>query len=177
MGVPVAPIFLTGMMASGKSTVGRLLATRTGAVFIELDDRVERMFGKSVAELFAHSESTFRACEHAAFTALLAEPSFAARDVVVATGGGLVLDPRHRVAMAACGRIVRLLVDVPTLVERVEAVALTRPLLAGVSLHDRIATLADEREEAYRDRALSVDAAAAPEVVVDRIVAVLGAAS
>ena len=173
----MAPIFLTGMMASGKSTVGRLLAARTGAVFVELDERVERMFGKSVAELFAQGEGTFRACEHAAFVALLGEPSFAARDVVVATGGGLVLDPRHRDAMASCGRIVRLAVDVPTIVERVQAIAATRPLLAGDSLAERVATLADDREAAYRDRALSVDAAASPELVVDRVIAALGAVS
>jgi len=162
-------------MGSGKTTVGRLLAARTGAVFVDLDARVERMFGQTVAELFAKGEDTFRACEHAAFTALLAEPSFAARDVVVATGGGLVLDLRHRDAMATCGRIVWLAVDVPTLVARLQSVATGRPLLAGASLGDRVATLAGDREAAYRDRALAIDAAAAPELVVDRVLAALGA--
>jgi shikimate kinase len=172
----VPPIFLTGLMGSGKTTVGRLLAARTGAVFVDLDDRIERMFGRSIVDLFVQGEGTFRACEHAAFTGLLGEPSFAARHVVVATGGGLVLDPGHRDAMAKCGRIVRLFVDVPTLVARLQPAAAARPLLAGTSLPDRIATLADEREEAYCDRALTIDATAAPEVVVDRVIAALGAA-
>ncbi len=161
-------------MGSGKTSVGRELATRTGAVFVDLDDRIERMFGRTVAELFAAGERSFRACEHAAFAALLAEPAFAQREVVVATGGGLVIDPRHRDAMAACGRIVWLSCDVPTLVARLGAGDLAaRPLLGAGDVGARLAALASEREAAYRDRSLEVDAAGAPEVVATRVLAAL----
>jgi shikimate kinase len=169
----VPPIFLTGLMGSGKSTVGRRLARRLAATFVDHDERVERMFGRSIAEMFAAGEAEFRAREHAAFAALLGEPAFAAREVVVATGGGLVLDPRHRDAMAACGRVVWLHVDLVALAGRLEGEADRRPLLAGGPVAERLAALARERDAAYRDRALVVDAAADPDRVVERVVAAL----
>lgn len=168
------PVFLTGLMGSGKTSVGRELAARTGAVFVDLDDRVERMFGRSVAELFAAGEGMFRACEHAALASLLAEPAFAQRDVVVATGGGIVIDPRHRDAMASCGRIVWLSCDVPILVSRLatERIAV-RPLLGDGDVAASLAALATARAEAYRDRALEVDAAGSPDEVATRVLAAL----
>ena len=168
------PIFLTGLMASGKTTVGRRLAARTSATFVDLDERVERMFGRSVGELFAIGEPTFRACEHVAFTSLLAEPAFAARDVVVATGGGLVVDARHRTAMADVGRVVWLHVPLDELARRLAETQATRPLLAGAPAHERLAALARERGDAYRDRAIEIDATGDPDAVVERVLAALG---
>jgi shikimate kinase len=167
----VSPIFLTGLMGSGKTTVGRELAARVGAVFVDLDDRIERMFGRTIAELFATGEPSFRACEHAALVALLTEPAFAQREVVVATGGGVVLDPRHRDAMAACGHIVWLHCDVATLVARLADGGEARPLLAHGDVGARLAALASERDAVYRDRAVEIDGAASPSIVADRVLA------
>lgn len=167
------PIFLTGLMGTGKTTVGRLLAARIGAPFVDLDTRVERMFGHTIPELFAAGEPSFRAAESHALRTLLAEPAFAARDVVVATGGGVVLDPTNRDAMARTGTIVWLDAPPTVLAERLASTASSRPLLAGAPLPERLAALASERAAAYRDRAVRVAADAPAQEVVERVLATL----
>jgi shikimate kinase len=111
MELPPRPLWLVGMMGSGKTTVARALAARAGVAAVDLDERVERVFGQTVAELFARGEPHFRGCERAALLSLLAEPGFATRASVIATGGGVVLDPRNTAAMTAVGNVVWL--DVP----------------------------------------------------------------
>lgn len=180
------PVFLTGLMGSGKSTVGRLLAEQCGASFVDLDTRVERVFGESIPQVFSRSEAEFRRREAAALRSLLAEPAFAAQPVVVATGGGTVVAPANRTAMLQVGDVVFVDVDVDVLVLRLADVGQTdgRPLLAGddqgpraSSIRGRLATLAAERARAYRDRALVVPGDRSPGEVVDRILAALDAAA
>src|SRR5690606_301007 len=107
------PVFLTGMMGAGKSTLGPLLARRWGAPFVDLDRRIERIFGAAIPALFSRGEAHFRRCERAALRLLVAEPGFAGRTTVVAAGGGLVVDPDNRAVMRATGVV--LLLDVPAL--------------------------------------------------------------
>ena len=77
-------IFLVGMMGSGKSTVGRVLAEALNYTFVDADDTVEQVAGKSIPEVFAdEGEEAFRELE----TACLREISSYVR-CVVATGGG-----------------------------------------------------------------------------------------
>ena len=77
-------IYLTGFMGCGKTTVGRLLARRLGAPFVDLDDEVERRAGMTVREIFERQgEPAFRQMEAEALRGTLALP-----DVVVAMGGG-----------------------------------------------------------------------------------------
>ena len=194
------PVFLTGMMGSGKSTVGRVLAQDLGAHFVDLDRRIEHVFGQAIAELFARGEATFRECEHQALVTLAAEPGFAERAVVVATGGGVVIDERNRRVMRRVGTIVHLHVGVDELTDRLradqadadpadqddegsapgdEGRAADRPLLpsapaAVVDLRARIEELASTRHVAYRDCDVVVDGAASPEEVADRVRAALG---
>ncbi len=95
-------LYLVGPRGSGKSTVGRLLADRLGLPFVDADAKLERETGRTIAELFAaEGEAGFRARERAALLAL------ARRDgLVVATGGGAVLDPDVRTALATTGVVV-----------------------------------------------------------------------
>ena len=167
------PIFLLGMMGAGKSSVGRELAARLGAVFVDLDRRIELMFASSIAEMFAHGEAYFRACERAALLTLLDEPGLGAGagPVVVATGGGVVVDPDNLEAMAAAGSLVYLEVEVETLAARLssEAQRGPRPLLdAEGPLVPRLAEVLAEREGSYRRAAIVVDARDAPEAVARR---------
>src|SRR3954471_7938685 len=79
-----APIFLVGFMASGKTTVGRLLAERLEWAFVDLDEVIEEAAGKTVPEIFAaEGEAGFRKRETDAVRAVAQR-----RKTVVATGGG-----------------------------------------------------------------------------------------
>lgn len=88
-------IALVGFMGSGKSTAGRLLASRLGYRFKDADDRVEEMAGEPVAEIFENrGEEAFRELERRSIDGLLAEEG-----VVIATGGGAF-------AQAGCGEAI-----------------------------------------------------------------------
>ena len=180
-------MFLTGMMGSGKSTAGRILAERLDVPFIDLDARVQRIFGRTIEELFADGEDRFRRCERIALESLVAEPAFAARGAVVATGGGVVIDPGNRETMIAHGVVVHLDVPVAELAARLLAAGerRTRPLLAAGSitphggwgsdgLPTRLAELLAMRRAAYLDRSIVVDGRGSADVVVVRILAALG---
>jgi len=90
-------LVLVGLPGSGKSAVGRRLAGRHHAQFIDLDDLIERRVGKPVPEIFAEEgEAGFRRHEREAVLSLgPADPEPELRRVI-ATGGGAVIDPRNR---------------------------------------------------------------------------------
>lgn len=182
-----APIFLLGMMGAGKSSVGQLLARSLGAVFIDLDQRIELLFGAAVAQLFnpvasrparsasgpaKRGEEFFRACERGALRSLVDEPGFDQASVVVATGGGIVGDPENLRTMSRVGRLVYLEVDVETLCARLctPAQRNARPLLGPTSnLAARVSELLAIREANYRQAALIIDGRGSPEQVAARV--------
>jgi shikimate kinase len=138
-------------MGAGKSTVGRLLGQRWGVEVRDTDDDVEAAAGKSVPEIFVDDgEEAFRALEHTAVTDALA-----GHDGVLALGGGAVLDPRTRAALA--GHVVVFLrVGLTDAVKRV-GLGVGRPLLLG-NVRSRIKVLLDERQPVYDSVAtLTVD--------------------
>src|SRR5438874_2209253 len=92
-------VILVGFMATGKSSVGRALASRLGREFVDTDLLVERRFGKPVATLFAEEgEAVFRRAERAAVAS-------AARHAkaVIATGGGSLGDPGNVAVLRDAG--------------------------------------------------------------------------
>ena len=163
-------VYLTGPMASGKSTVGPLLADALGTRFVDLDWLVEARTGRSVADLFALAgERAFRVAEAGALgETTRGEPA------VVATGGGTLAVPANLRAARAAGAVVWLRVAPEALAARLAATDLARrPLLAGPdgqplagpALLARIRSLADSREPYYAQADLVVDADGAPEAV------------
>jgi shikimate kinase len=84
-------IFLVGFMASGKSSVGAVVAARLGARFIDLDEEITRELRAPIAEIFAsQGEATFRAAESDALVTVVGID-----DVVVAAGGGAFCSDRN----------------------------------------------------------------------------------
>lgn len=169
------PIVLVGMMATGKTTAGRLVAERLGRPFVDLDADVERRSGRSIAAIFsADGEAAFRRLESEA----LADALVRTDGPVVATGGGAVLDPANRAAMAAAATTVWLRAEPAELAARVAVDPTPRPLLAGAGADDvtgRLTTLAAERAEAYAesaDHVVEVDRLSPAEVVDAVLVAV-----
>jgi shikimate kinase len=123
-----APVFLVGFMASGKTTVGRLVAARLGWDFRDLDQIIVDAAGRSVAEIFAdphEGEPGFRRREADAVRV-----AGALRHTVVATGGGAACREENLVAMLTAGRVIGLFVTADEVVRRT-AGDKTRPLLAG----------------------------------------------
>jgi shikimate kinase len=172
---PGRPVFLTGMMGVGKSTIAPLLAAAWGSVAVDLDVRVARIYGAGVAALFARGEAQFRRCEHQSLRLLLAEPGLCARTVVIATGGGVVVDPANRALMQATGHVVLLSAPLDELARRllVADQRATRPLLAG-SDEDLRALLAEKllkRGSAYGEATMVVDASGSPQDAVQRLLA------
>ncbi len=151
------PLFLVGMMGSGKSCVGREVARLAAVPFCDLDRRIERMFGEPIATLFAAGEPVLRARERAALASLVDEPGFGGRPLVVATGGGTPIAPENRARMRSCGVVVLLTVPLPVLAERLQGEASARPLLAGAPLEQRLAELWAAREAAYTDGTIAID--------------------
>jgi len=166
-------VVLVGIMGSGKSTVGRLLASRLGWTFVDLDENVEKRAGASVEELFrTRGEAAFRALESDAGAAALARPS-----TVMAPGGGWSLAPGRLEQLPEGTLTVWLQVSAETAVRRATGSGRVRPLLAGPDPLARARELIREREPVYRRAALHLDAEhASPSALVNAIVAHVRAA-
>jgi len=164
------PVFLTGMMGSGKSTIGCLLAQELGVPFIDLDLRIERLYGQTIEQLFKVSEEHFRRCERRALETLVNEPAFTVNLSIVATGGGIVVDPRNRAMMSSVGVVVFLDVPIDDLCQRLRnpSSSAVRPLVAGAQdgVRVRLASLWAARWTAYRSADHIIDGRGSPHDVV-----------
>ena len=163
-------IYLIGMMGSGKTTTGELLATQLGYRFIDTDTTIEKLANQTVSEIFQTSgESEFRRLE----TQVLAEISAYTR-LVVATGGGIAIDLENWNHLQQ-GLVVWLDPSTETIVERLQGDD-TRPLLDSVEdLHTRLQQLGAARRDRYAaaDIHIPIVSNLPPIDVVDRIITLI----
>ncbi len=146
------PLWLIGMMGAGKSAVGRRLADRRDVAHVDLDRAITERAGRSVPELFAEEgERGFRERELAEVASIGEDD-----DVIVSTGGGVVLDSRNVDHMHATGPVVFLEASAQTLATRVGS-GVNRPLLStDEPILETLTRMLDERVEAYRAAATYV---------------------
>jgi shikimate kinase len=164
-------IALTGFMGSGKSSVGRALASLLGWKFVDLDCEIERHEGRKIREIFdADGEPKFRAIESAALRRVLAE---AQRPAVLATGGGTFVQSENAKLLRDSDAVVVFLETTPAL--------LLRRCFPESSKHEEARPLASDREAFlqlyqlrlahYRTADLSVDSNARSSDAVARDIA------
>jgi len=162
-------VILVGLPGSGKSAVGRRLAGRHHATFVDLDQIVERQSGKSVPAIFdAEGEAGFRRREREAVLSLgPANPDPELRRVV-ATGGGTVIDPRNRWQLYR-GRFPVWLDGSPEILAgRLVRSANVRPLVSGQNPAGTLRQLAADRRRFYAP-ALQISGAAHIEAILRTI--------
>ena len=143
-------LVLVGLPGSGKSAVGRRLSRRHEAVFVDLDEEIERDAGRPIAAIFAEEgEPGFRSRERRAIEALGPADPRPGLGRVIATGGGAPVDPRNRWLLYR-GRLAAWL-DAPPeiLAQRIRNSPVPRPLLSGRDPVAAMRSLATARAAFY----------------------------
>jgi len=168
---PPRRIFLTGFSFSGKSCVAPLVATTLGWRAVDLDDLIEEAAGKDIASIFAaEGEPGFRASESEALRRACEES-----EVVVATGGGVVVAKENRRLMAESGIVVCLEARPETIRRRLEQTDAEsdseRPLLSGADPLARVCHLKALRQPLYALADFTVHSDdLTPELVAEEVV-------
>jgi shikimate kinase len=141
-------IFLVGMMGAGKTSVGRVLAKRLGKTFYDSDHVIEERTGVRIPVIFdIEGEAGFRAREQAVIGELTDLPN-----IVLATGGGAVLDPENRRVLHERGTVIYLRAAVRELINRTRHDK-NRPLLQNGDPQQRLAALFEQRDALYKEAA------------------------
>lgn len=156
-------IILIGFMAAGKDEVAREIGAKTGRAYLSLDRLIELRAGRKIADIFRRDgEPYFRKIEKAALASVRN-----LRNIVLATGGGTVLDPQNRRGLKRMGRVVHLRTGLSVIEKRL--------------IHDRARPLARDRAQIRRifsarrgkydfaDRVIDTDGQN-PSGIADRII-------
>jgi 3-dehydroquinate synthase len=139
-------IFLVGLMGAGKTTIGRLLARRLDMTFIDSDHEIEARTGATIPWIFEiEGEASFRRREADVIRELTAQ-----NGIVLATGGGAVLDPASRALLAERGTVIYLRASVSSILQRT-AHDKNRPLLQTADPRKKLEDLTAQREPLYRE--------------------------
>lgn len=163
-------IILTGFMGTGKTTIGRLLAARTGRTFVDTDELIAQRSGKAIAEIFSEEGSqAFRGMERD-----MAVHLAPLQGLIIASGGRLMLDEDNSAALSADSLVICLQAEPDEILQRVTADGVRRPLLEVPEPARRVAELLEERAEGYGQFPQVTTGARGPAEVVDEIIATFG---
>ena len=159
-------IVLCGFMGCGKSTVGKLIANRLGFTFCDSDSFIEQRENCSISEMFSrHGEDYFRTVENEVIKELSAQ-----KGLVIATGGGAVMNPHNAEILRKTGLVIFLDVTPETVLKRLEGDT-TRPLLMRDDKETAVRELLNHRKAVYRAAAhFTVDADRELQMTVREII-------
>jgi shikimate kinase len=159
-------VFLIGLMGAGKTTVGKLLATRLGCDWLDSDKVLEQRCGVSVREIFElEGEASFRDREQKILDELTQQPN-----LVLSTGGGIVLREANRAALNSRGTVIYLDADPHELWLRTRHDK-SRPILQGSDARQKLFDLHAIRHPLYQATAHRTVVTGRPGVreVVERV--------
>ena len=165
-------LVLTGFMATGKTRVGREVARRLGRPFVDMDAVIEARAGKSIPSIFADDgEAAFRRMEAELCRELGGESG-----LVIATGGGALIDAANRQAMMRQGMVICLSSDSDEIQRRLSRNdAADRPLLDVPDPQAEIVRLLAERQDAYAAIPWQVDTTRlSVDAVVEEVIRLAG---
>ncbi len=155
-------IFITGFMGTGKSTIARALAYQTRKKFMDMDSIIEDREEKSIFKIFnTKGEAYFRKIEKELLHEIMIQ-----QDLVVATGGGTLLDEENIQLVLRKGIIILLWARPEVIFERLKKEN-TRPLLSGGNKQERIIDLMNKRKKQYNRFAYCVNTS---DMTIEQIV-------
>jgi len=144
-------VYLVGFMGAGKSTVGAELAKKAKLPFVDLDRYIESLYNNSVGNIFKfEGEEGFRKKEHKALEKLIKE--YKGKEVIVATGGGSVLQKENLELMKNSGKIVHLNMSFGEIINRLNKNPNSRPMIIDMEM-EQIGFLYRSRSETYKKSA------------------------
>ena len=139
-------LFLVGLMGAGKTTIGRQLARLTGKTFYDSDHEIEARTGVRIPVIFEiEGEAGFRVRESEMIAELATLPN-----IVLATGGGAVLDPNNRQVLANHGTVIYLRAGIDDILARTQHDK-NRPLLQTANPRAKLEALFAQRDPLYRE--------------------------
>lgn len=140
-------IILTGFMGTGKTTVGKMLATKLDREFVDTDGLIESRQGRTIPEIFKEDgEAAFRQME-----AELAKELGGRDGLIISTGGRFMLDPENVKALSRTGRVFCLVATPQEILTRIKKdKAHSRPLLEGPDPSEQIVELLQVRKRGYQ---------------------------
>lgn len=157
-GVLRRPVVIIGLMGAGKSSIGRLLACELGLEFFDSDREIEADAGLSVPEIFERDgEAAFRAAEKRTIARILSGGG----PLVLATGGGAVMNPETAGLVCSKAVSIWLRADIDLLVKRTGESS-GRPLLDGADRSETLRNLAKQRYPVYEKADIVVDSLDVP---------------
>tara|TARA_B100000686_G_C16733645_1_gene942302 strand:+ start:533 stop:1105 length:573 start_codon:yes stop_codon:yes gene_type:complete len=169
MPINTQSITLTGLMGTGKSTIGKLLASKLNLPFYDSDVEIEKKYNSSISKIFSiYGEEFFRVNEKKMISKLLSKPI-----CVIATGGGSIVDDKSHQLIRSHSISIWLYASLETLNKRLIQ-SKNRPLLNGKDNLKVLKLLSKERNHIYSKSDISIDSGEhSPVKTVEKIISEL----